>query len=178
LACQKYPPEEGVEALPVIKIRELRQGFSENTDYATADVPDEYIVEDGDVLFSWSGSLVVGVWTYGKGLLNQHLFKVTSDLYPKWFAYYWVDYHLNEFQRIAADKATTMGHIKRHHLSDAKTFVPDDTIMRIADEQIAPLFNRRIQTYLESRTLAALRDTLLPKLLSGELRVPGTFTQD
>jgi type I restriction enzyme S subunit len=172
LACQKYPPEEGEESLPVVKIRELRQGITANTDHATINVPDEYIVEDGDVLFSWSGSLLIDIWTHGRVVLNQHLFKVTSNTYPKWFFYYWTDHHLSEFQRIAAYKATTMGHIKRHHLSDAKVCVPNNEVMQIADDQISPLFNRRIQSQLESRTLAALRDTLLPKLISGELRVP------
>jgi type I restriction enzyme S subunit len=172
LACQKYQPEEGKESLPVIKIRELRQGITANTDRATAGVPVNYIVEDGDVLFSWSGSLLIDIWTQGRGVLNQHLFKVTSSVYPKWFYYYWTDHHLTEFQRIAAYKATTMGHIKRHHLADSKVFVPDDKLLQEADGQISPLFNLRIQNELENRKLASLRDTLLPKLISGDLRVP------
>ena len=172
LACQKFPSEEGKESLHVIKIRELRQGITANTDRATTDIPDNYIVEDGDVLFSWSGSLLVDIWTKGRGVLNQHLFKVTSDNYPKWFFYYWTERHLFEFQRIAAYKATTMGHIKRHHLSDAKAYVPKDKLMQLADEQISPLFELRIQNELISQTLSMLRDTLLPKLISGELRVP------
>jgi len=171
LACQKYPPEEGKISFPVIKIRELRQGISENTDKATSDVPASYIVEDGDVLFSWSGSLLIDIWTQGKGVLNQHLFKITSENYPKWFYYYWTDHHLKEFQRIAAYKATTMGHIKRHHLADAKSCVAYSDVMKFADEEIAPLFMLRIQNELEVKKLASLRDTLLPKLISGELRI-------
>jgi len=172
LACQKYPPKEGEKSLPVIKIRELRQGITENTDKAASDVPGSYIVEDGDVLFSWSGSLLLDIWTQGRGVLNQHIFKVTSENYPKWLCYYWTNYHLTEFQRIAADKATTMGHIKRKHLNDANCCVADKKIIRKADEQIAPLFMLRIQNELEAKQLASLRDTLLPKLISGELRVP------
>ncbi len=172
LACQKYPPKEGVEALPVVKIRELRQGVTDNTDLATSNVPSNYIVQDGDVLFSWSGSLLIDIWTQGRAILNQHLFKVSSDSYPKWFYFYWTDYHLEEFKRIAAYKATTMGHIKRHHLSDAKVFVPNNNLMRFADEQINPLFELRIKNKLEGRKLTEIRDTLLPKLISGEVRVP------
>jgi type I restriction enzyme S subunit len=65
-----------------------------------------------------------------------------------------------------------MGHIKRHHLADSKVFVPDDKLLQEADGQISPLFNLRIQNELENRKLASLRDTLLPKLISGDLRVP------
>ncbi len=104
--------------------------------------------------------------------MNQHLFKVTSNDYPKWFYYYWSEHHLLEFQRIAAYKATTMGHIKRHHLSDAKVFIPDDRSMRLADHYINPLFELRIKKEIEARKLSIIRDTLLPKLISGELHVP------
>ncbi len=111
LALQKYPPD-GDEYLPVIKIAELRKGVTESSGRASAKIPPQYVVEDGDLLFSWSGSLEVQLWTGGLGALNQHLFKVTSERYPKWFYYYWIKQHLPVFRAIAADKATTMGHIK------------------------------------------------------------------
>lgn len=171
-ACQKYPAAGSEPSLPVIKIRELNQGVTDQTDRATATIPQKWHVQDGDVLFSWSGSLVVKVWTDGPAALNQHLFKVTSDSYPRWFFLSWVQHHLAEFQRIAADKATTMGHIKRHHLTDAKCAVPPDEVLARIGALFEPVVDRQIANELESRTLATLRDTLLPKLISGELRVP------
>ena len=170
LACQKYPPNES-EELPVIKIRELKQGITDNSDRAAADVPDKYIVEDGNVLFSWSGSLLVKVWAGGRGVLNQHVFKVLSDEFPKWFYLYWTEHHVEEFQRIAADKATTMGHIQRRHLSEALTVVPDDALMNAMTQVMAPLVDRQIANATQARTLGEVRDALLPKLLSGEVRV-------
>lgn len=171
-ACQKYPATDGEPWLPVIKIRELNQGVTAQTDRATATIPDKWHVRDGDVLFSWSGSLVVKVWTGGPGALNQHLFKVTSEACPRWFYLSWLQHHLAEFQRIAADKATTMGHIKRHHLNDAKCAVPPADVLAKIGALLEPVVNRQVANELESRTLAELRDTLLPKLISGELRVP------
>src|SRR5579864_1525903 len=116
-----------------------------------------------------------GLWRLSFGVgergLNQHLFKVTSRHYPKWFYYFWIKEHLQDFQAIAASKATTMGHIQRHHLTEARVRVPSDKSLRAGDSVIAPLLNRIICNALESRTLAALRDTLLPKLLSGEIRL-------
>lgn len=171
-ACQKYPAVEGRPSLPVIKIRELNQGITAETDQATADIPAKWWVKDGDVLFSWSGSLVVKVWTGGRGALNQHLFKVTSSMYPRWYFLLWTKHHLAEFQRIAADKATTMGHIQRHHLSNAKVLVPPKDALDKVGGLLGPLVDRQAANDLESRTLAALRDALLPKLMSGEIRVP------
>src|SRR5574341_123075 len=170
LALQKYP-SNGNDFLPVIKIAQLRAGNVEGADRAGTNMPSEYIVEDGDVLFSWSGSLEVEMWCGGRGALNQHLFKVTSDNYPKWFYYLWTRHHLSNFQDIAADKATTMGHIQRRHLSEAKVLVPPKLFFKSMDTVIAPLLDRVIVNRIESRTLAALRDALLPKLLSGEISV-------
>jgi len=177
LALQKFPPENEKEFLPVIKIREMRQGITEASDKASTNIPEKYIVTDGDILFSWSGSLIVDFWTNGKGALNQHLFKVTSDRYPKWFIYLWTKYHLAEFVEVAQSKATTMGHIQRKHLSDAKVLIPDNLeILRFTDI-INPIIDQIITCRLESNTLIEGRDTLLPKLISGELYVNNAINQ-
>ena len=97
IACQKYPPSNSVDKLPVLKIRELNNGISKDCDWATSDIKSEYIVKSGDVIFSWSGSLLVKVWSGEDCVLNQHLFKLTSQAYPKWFYYFWCKYHLKEF---------------------------------------------------------------------------------
>jgi len=173
LALQKYPAEDGGDYLPVIKIAQLRKNDTTDADKASTNIPPEYIVKDGDILFSWSGSLEVVVWCGGKGALNQHLFKVTSDKYPKWFYYFWTKHHLPEFQGIAAGKATTMGHIQRHHLSEAKVLVPSDKELKEMDKVMSPILDKIIVNEKESHTLASLRDALLPKLMRGEVRVNG-----
>jgi len=172
LALQKFPARDGEEYLPVVKIRELRQGITESSDRANLDLPEEYVVNDGDVLFSWSGSLEVVIWGFGKGALNQHLFKVTSSKYSKWFFYYWIVQYLPEYRQIAAGKATTMGHIQRHHLRASQVIVPDDKTLERMDRLLAPIFERIGRIKVETRILSELRDLLLPKLMSGKIRVP------
>ena len=170
IACQKYPPENEIEKLPVLKIKELRNGISENSDWATNKVSDEYIVKNGDVIFSWSGSLMVRIWDGERCILNQHLFKVTSNDYPKWFYYYWTKLHLEKFISIAESKSTTMGHIKREDLSSSMVLVPGKDELSTMDSVMAPLLNKYITNNIEIHTLEKLRDTLLPKLMSGEVR--------
>lgn len=170
LALQKFPPI-GDEYLPVIKIAQLRTNSSKGADRAGTYLESEYIVNDGDVLFSWSGSLTVILWSGGKGALNQHLFKVTSTIYPKWFYYFWIKHHLPEFQAIAEGKATTMGHIQRNHLHEAMVLVPDHKTLDELTAIIEPMIDKIIANNIESRTLAELRDTLLPRLMSGQVRV-------
>ena len=170
LALQKYPAKDG-RSLPVVKIAQLRAGNTDGADLATADLESDYIVEDGDVLFSWSGSLECVLWAGGRGALNQHLFKVTSTEFPKWFYYLWIQQHLEAFRHIAAGKATTMGHIQRHHLSDAKVLAPPPRLLQVLNKMLDPIVVGVWRSRVQSRTLAAIRDALLPKLLSGEIRI-------
>jgi len=172
LALQKFPPESETEFLPVIKIAQLRAGNTNGADKASTQIKPEYVVVDGDVLFSWSGSLEVEVWNGGRGALNQHLFKVTSNEVPKWFYFFATRQHLPDFRAIAAGKATTMGHIQRKHLTDARIAVAPPESMKKFDAVIASQFDQLVSNAQQSRSLAQLRDTLLPKLISGELRVP------
>lgn len=172
LAMQKHRPETE-EYLPVIKIKELNQGFTDvNSDKASVNIPKQYIIQDGDVIFSWSGTLMVKIWSGGVGGLNQHLFRVTSDKYDKWFYYMWTLKHLERFRAIAKDKVTTMGHIKRSHLSESKVLIPKDSDMRTLSDIMNPIFKQIIEISLQNGNLKAIRDALLPKLMSGEIRVP------
>lgn len=172
LALQKFPPESEDEFLPVIKIAQLRAGNTNGADRASARIKSEYVVVDGDVLFSWSGSLEVEVWNGGRGALNQHLFKVTSNEVPKWFYFFATRQHLSDFRAIAAGKATTMGHIQRKHLTNARIAVAPPESMKQFDAVIASQFDQLVNNAQQSRSLAQLRDTLLPNLISGELRIP------
>ena len=170
LTLQKFPPA-GEAYLPVIKIAQMRKGDTQGSDRASVALDPAYVVEDGDVLFSWSGSLEVVLWCGGRGALNQHLFKVTSTHYPKWFYYLWTKHHLPRLRDIAASKATTMGHIQRRHLGEARVLIPPGELLSAMDAVIAPLIETIIANRRQSRTLAAIRDALLPKLLSGAVRV-------
>ena len=171
LALQKHPATPGEPDLPVIKIAELRNGLTERSNRAARTLPAKYIIKDGDFIFSWSGSLMAKVWTEGEGALNQHLFKVSSDAYPQWFYALWVHHHMPEFQLIAASKATTMGHIQRMHLTNAATVCPPDPTLVAMSAVMQPLWGRMIHNELENRTLAETRDYLLPRLMSGAVRV-------
>ena len=172
LALQKFRPENENDFLPVVKIAQLKKGFSDGEEKASPNIKPECIIDNGDVVFSWSGSLMVDIWCGGKAALNQHLFKVSSTKYPKWLYYKYTAHHLIEFQRIAEAKAVTMGHIKREHLSQAKCLMPSSETVHAFTPFFEPVLNKVISNRLETRKLENIRDTLLPKLLSGEITLP------
>jgi type I restriction enzyme S subunit len=168
LAMQKYPAETE-EYLPVLKIRELTQGcFDSNSDKGALDTPEEYVIKNGDVIFSWSGTLKVDLWSGGNGALNQHLFKVYSEKYPKWFYYLWTKHHLAEFIRIAEGKATSLGHIKREHLVEAQVLIPTDEELKNMNRLMNPIFENLEIKQIENQKLTELKALLLSKLATVE----------
>jgi len=179
LAMQKFPAIDIEQSLPVLKIKELGQHkCDDNSDRCSNSIDADYIVDNGDIIFSWSGTLLVDIWCGGKCGLNQYLFKVTPlKDYPQWFVYYWTNRHLKKFKLIAKDKAVTMGHIKRGDLEKAEVFIPIKKNMLEINARIAPLFQSIIDRRLEISNIENLRDTLLPKLMSGELKISEIETE-
>lgn len=171
LALQKFPPIEGEATLPVLKIAQLRAGRTDPTVLANRKMKPEFIVKDGDIIFSWSGSLEVKVWTGGEAALNQHLFKVFSEKHPAWFCYQATLRHLASFRDTAASKATTMGHIQRHHLTEAKIAVPPEELMPKFSDIFKPLHDSIVVNGLLVRELEELRNHVLPRLVTGRLTV-------
>jgi type I restriction enzyme, S subunit len=159
---------------PILRIREMNSGIDDKTLCSDLMAPDESIARDGDILFAWSGSLGVRRWSGPESLINQHIFKVIPKGYPPWFVYEWICRHMTEFQAIASEKATTMGHIKREHLTHATVPIPCGEDIASGEVALGPIEAQRIALDVESTTLEALRDALLPKLVSGEIRVPDT----
>ena len=173
LAMQKYrPSEDETSYLPVMKIKELGQGFTDsNSDICTCNIPEIYIINSGDIIFSWSGTLMVKIWCGETAGLNQHLFKVYSESYEKWFYYFWTKYHLRKFINIAKDKAVTMGHIKREDLAKSKVLLPNKATLQNLNKIFSPIMDSIINNEIESKRQVQLRDTLLPRLMSGELKI-------
>ena len=173
LAMQKYrPSEDETSYLPVMKIKELGQGFTDsNSDICTCNIPEIFIINSGDIIFSWSGTLMVKIWCGETAGLNQHLFKVSSESYEKWFYYFWTKYHLRKFINIAKDKAVTMGHIKREDLAKSKVLLPNQATLQNLNKIFSPIMDSIINNEIESKRQVQLRDTLLPRLMSGELKI-------
>ncbi|MCY7067738.1 restriction endonuclease subunit S [Streptococcus oralis] len=172
LAMQKYRPDTNEDDyLPVIKIREMMNGFLKDTEKARLDIPTEAVVERGDILFSWSATLEVIIWGKERGALNQHIFKVTSDTYPKSFIYFELKSYLKVFKAIAELRKTTMGHITQDHLKQAKIVVPPIEIISKLDAKLQPIMLKQQILENQNQELTQLRDWLLPMLMNGQVKV-------
>uniref|UniRef100_UPI002357B2D1 restriction endonuclease subunit S n=1 Tax=Corynebacterium appendicis TaxID=163202 RepID=UPI002357B2D1 len=152
----------------VVRIAELTGGIGGSTVRNVLDVPDNQVVRNGDLLFSWSGTLMVKRWPLGEAIVNQHIFKVVPDPdFPAVFLDCAIDQQLDYFRMIAAGKATTMGHIKRSDL-DAEVEIPVQ--IREDDLQLSSsLWDTAVSLEKENVSLAKTRDELLPLLMSGKI---------
>lgn len=172
IACQRYfPKEDEAGVYKVIKIREFSSGLDENSDVVIADVPEDLIIQDGDVLFSWSATLDVKLWAGGVGALNQHIFKVTSESYPKTFYYFEVLHYLEHFKMIAALRKTTMGHITKDHLAWSRISLPPRGLIEEMNKKLSPMLEKVISNNQQNMKLTKLRDWLLPMLMNGQVIV-------
>ena len=180
LACQKFRPKDDEASLPVIKIREMHDGISADTEKVTPNIPESVKVYNGDVLFSWSASLEVMLWAYGLGGLNQHIFKVTSaNDFPKSFFYFQLLDYVDVFKKMAEARKTTMGHITQDHLQQSAIAIPDNKdIADRFEELISPIFNQIIKLHEEILNLTKQRDKLLPLLMNGQVSVNSDLSHD
>ena len=171
VACQKYRPKDGEDSYPVIKIREMGGGFSDSSEYVSKSIPEKVIINNGDVLFSWSASLNVMLWGGGIGGLNQHIFKVTSDKYPRTLYYFEVLRYLQHFKMMAQLRKTTMGHITQDHLEQSRISIPPDNLVESLHEKLNPILNKMVSMLEENKKLADLRDWILPMLMNRQVKI-------
>ncbi len=163
LACQKYE-SQNPEDLKVLKIRELSQGCCDSNSDRVKDIPSKFVINAGDVIFSWSATLMIKIWAGERCALNQHLFKVSSDTFPIWFYYFWTLSHIENWKRLISAKATSMGHIKREDLENAEIIIPPNSMIREVDSIISPIQKYQLQLNLEDNILRRILSNLLTNL--------------
>ncbi len=167
-------------ALPVVKIAEVKNGITAQTKFTEVDKGDKYKIGDGEILLSWSGnpdtSIDTFIWTNGEGYLNQHIFRVSlhNDA-DRYFVYYQLRSLRPVFAEIARDKQTTgLGHFTAGDMKQLRVFKPEKELLVFFNKAVAPLYKRSYENNIATRTLTKFRNTLLPKLISGELRIENT----
>lgn len=173
LALQNFRPKQDNAFLPVIKIKEMHNGFTKETEQADIAIPKEYQIQNGDILFSWSATLKVIIWAYGIGALNQHIFKVTSDQFPKSFIFYNLLNYIEYFKGIADKRKTTMGHITLDHLRTSYLSIPPAQLISKLDIKLSPIIDLIVKNKEENQQLAELRNWLLPMLMNGQVKIEG-----
>lgn len=172
LACQNFRPKEYEESLPVIKIREMNEGITKDTEQVSINIPEKYKINNGDILFSWSATLEVMVWNGGKGGLNQHIFKVMpKNYFSHEYVYQQLDRYVVNFQKQAEARKTTMGHITSEHINQSRVVLPPEETVQVFTQKVKTLSKMQSNLKAENLKLASLRDRLLQLLMNGQVEV-------
>ena len=172
LACQKYRPSEGEASLPVIKITEMHDGITDNTERVSINIPTKNKIADGDILFSWSATLEVMYWFGGNGGLNQHIFKVEPKKdFSQDYIYHQLSAYVINFVKMAEARKTTMGHITSDHLQQSRIVLPPKKYIDDFTKVIKPIHEKLGKAQQENRELTKLRDWLLPMLMNGQATI-------
>jgi type I restriction enzyme S subunit len=176
-AYAAFQPNDERRGLPIIKIAELKAGVTAQTKFSDVQMPEKYRIGRGDILFSWSGnpdtSIDTFVWPHGPAWLNQHIFRVVPHhQHERAFVLSTLKTLKPIFAEIARNKQTTgLGHVTAEDMKRLLIVRPDYRIMQAWNRVAEPLYGRALQNALETHDVSRLRDTLLPKLIFGELRV-------
>jgi type I restriction enzyme S subunit len=182
-AYKAFDPNLEGQGLPIIKIAELKAGVSSQTAYSDVVMPEKYRILTGDILFSWSGnpdtSIDTFVWQHGSAWLNQHIFRVVPHAQgERAFLLRTLRYLRPVFAELARNKQTTgLGHVTVADLKRLQVVKPGPAVLERFDRVLAPVHRKMFDNDQRVQTLIALRDTLLPQLISGQLRLPDDFSQ-
>ena len=159
--------EEGI-GLPLIRIRDL--DTHEPKVFTPEEHPKGYRVQPGDLVVGMDGEFRAHLWHGRESWLNQRVccFRAKSDN-PRSFVHYSIDEPLRFFEE--SKTGTTVIHLGKADIDTFRIVVPPKPVLAAFGQVVSPIDSRLVCGAAESRTLAALRDALLSKLISGELRV-------
>lgn len=153
---------------PIIRIRDLKNQYSDT--YTEEVHPKAYIIRAGDIVVGMDGEFRPYIWGNDEGLLNQRVC-VFENKRPmgKMFLYLTIKPLLNRVEQ--TEVATTVIHIGKQDFDAFKFNMPVSDILDQFDKITNPIYDKIVSNSLENTRLAAIRDALLPKLMSGEIDV-------
>lgn len=165
------PVDHFREGFPIIKIKELKDGVSSDTPRNNGlNVPAKYLIHSGDIIFSWSATLVAKIWMGEDALLNQHLFKVApKQEFSSEYVVQSINNAIAEMRGLTT--GSTMTHLQRNKLGIIHTIRPSDEVMQAYTKQADAIRNASMNRERAIGLLTETRDRLLPKLMSGEIEV-------
>ena len=157
------------EGMPVIRIRDLKTGTPQN--WTTEDHPKKKLIKTGDVVVGMDAEFRATIWPGENGYLNQRLFlaRPKEGSVNNFFVQHSLAPQL-EFEE-NTQVGTTVSHLGKKELDKFTALNPGKELLFEYSKATTPLLERLVSNHVALKTLTRLRDTLLPKLISGELRV-------
>jgi len=153
---------------PIIRIRDLKEQTF--VTFTTEEHSKGHLIQPGDIVVGMDGEFRPYIWGNEPAWLNQRVCIFESNR-PKGkaFVLYTIKPLLNKIEQTQV--ATTVIHIGKKDFDAFEIVLPDEATLDSFDSITAPMVEKIVNNSLQNKRLAVLRDTLLPKLMSGELDV-------
>lgn len=158
------------EGLPLIRIRDLKDC---NPQFYTPEIlPQTEYVNMGDIVAGMDAEFVPHIWKGNTGLLNQRVCKLMPQQtsISNLFVLYLMKPELEFVQSYKT--GTTVSHLGKADIDKFVVVLPPLKVVEECSKILDSILQRIKNISAESRNLSTLRDTLLPRLMSGELEVP------
>jgi len=160
-------------------------GFKSNKfRYYTSEYPEEYILKDSDLIITMTDlskkgdtlgyPAIIPHTKDGKFLHNQRLGKVIikcEDVINKIFLYYLLRTEEYRHEILATATGSTVRHTSPNRIKAFKFIFPNNNLLNIFKKLLSPLYQKIFEIYIDNQLLVENRDTLLPKLISGQIRI-------
>lgn len=161
---------ENGEGLPLIRIRDLKN--ANPLFYTTEKHPNETIVNIGDILLGMDAEFTPTIWKGKKAYLNQRVcqLKPNKDYVHKYYVYELIKPFMKFYEH--SKVGTTVIHLGKADIDKIRICIPTKEVLKEFSILINPIFQKILEVSNENLLLKEIRDTLLPKLMSGEIRVP------
>ncbi len=156
------------DGLPLVRIRDLR---NEKPGVWTLEIhPKGYLIQPGDIIVGMDGEFRAYLWGGEPAWMNQRIcaFHPKSP-YCAAFVHNVIAPHLARVEE--TEVATTVIHLGKSDIDEFRVIIPSDEVAAKFEALCQPLYDRIVTGKQQAATLAALRNTLLPRLISGQLRV-------
>ncbi|MEZ9763923.1 restriction endonuclease subunit S [Vibrio splendidus] len=157
------------EGTPIIRIQNLTG--KGKTVYSDMELPKDKLAEHGDLIFAWSATFGPHLWRGPKSIYHYHIWKMDVD--ETKFGKYLLYLHLARLTDYLKNQGTgsIFTHLTKAIMESQKLVVPSESIVEAFSKVVTPLFAQIDSLHKENKVLEQLRDTLLPKLLSGEIEL-------
>ena len=156
------------EGKPIIRIRDISNSYTPT--YTTEEYNDLYIVTKNDILVGMDGEFKAHIWGGKDSLLNQRVLRIRpKDNNSIAYSYFSIKEPLRYLEN--SKVGTTVIHLGKKDINNIKIVYPPNNLISKYRDIADNLINKICENKVEIMELLELRDSLLPKLMSGEIKV-------
>lgn len=156
-----------LEGTPIVRIQNLTG--KGQTVYSDLELHENKYISAGDLIYAWSATFGPYIWRGPRSIYHYHIWRLDCDKHFKYFLYLYLKRISDNVRNQGTGSIFT--HITKTLMENQEAVVPDDKTIILWDKIAEKIFEKLMANHYQIQTLTQTRDTLLPKLMSGQIRI-------